>query len=276
MTTDLQIAKMVLPIGSLDAYIQRVNTIPLLTLEEEQLLTQRWYEQKDLVAARRLVMAHLRYVVKVAKSYQGYGLPLADLVQEGNVGLMKAVKRFDPAKGARLVTFAVHWIKAEIHEYVIRNWRIVKIATTKAQRKLFFNLKNYKKQLGWLDQKEVANVAADLNVSLNDVTEMESRLGMEDESFSIANSEMDIAMKEWDPADQYENTLHEQQENAGLQLALSQLDGRSQDILQRRWLSEERATLQDLADQYSISAERVRQLEKNALDKLKKFLTVSP
>ena len=266
------------PQGSIGAYVQSVNSFSKLSAEEEQELAERLFYQGDLEAAKKLVMSHLRFVVYIAKSYAGYGLAQADLIQEGNVGLMKAVKRFDPTVGVRLVSFAVHWIKAEIHEYVIRNWRVVKIATTKAQRKLFFNLRKSKKRLGWFKKEEVEAVAEDLNVSTKDVLEMESRLNAQDHAFDLnANDDED---NNFAPINYLEDKsanveIQIEQENTDLHTknklysALSTLDSRSQDILSSRWLSEPKATLHDLAARYSISAERVRQLEANALKKLK-------
>lgn len=286
MNQELQLASLSLPIGSLDAYIHRVNQIPMLSAEEEQDCAERFHTQGDLEGARRLVLAHLRYVVSVARGYLGYGLPLSDLIQEGNVGLMKAVKRFDPKMGVRLVSFAVHWIKAEIHEYVLRNWRIVKIATTKAQRKLFFNLRQMKTRLGcWLTHDEVKMVAKDLGVSPEDVLIMEQRLSATDASY-----DMPVTEEEGEEFKAPVNYLHDansdpahliEQERSGdhgreqLFLALERLDERSQDILQQRWLAENKATLHDLADKYGVSAERVRQLEKNAMKKLRQYMEES-
>jgi len=266
------------PQGSIGAYVQSVNSFTKLSAEEEQELAERLFYQGDLEAAKKLVMSHLRFVVYIAKSYAGYGLAQADLIQEGNVGLMKAVKRFDPTVGVRLVSFAVHWIKAEIHEYVIRNWRVVKIATTKAQRKLFFNLRKSKKRLGWFKKEEIEAVAEDLNVSTKDVLEMESRLNAQDHSFDLSVNDDDdnnfapmnfLEDKSASVETQIEEENTELHTKNKLYSALSTLDERSQDILSSRWLSEPKATLHDLADRYSISAERVRQLEANALKKLK-------
>lgn len=266
------------PVGSIDAYLNTINTIPMLTLEEEQDLTQRLYEHNDVEAARRLVMSHLRFVARIAKGYMGYGLALSDLIQEGNVGLMKAVKRFNPAVGVRLVTFAVHWIKAEMHEYIIRNWRIVKIATTKAQRKLFFNLRSQKKRLGWFNKAEVEAVAHDLGVKPADVMEMESRLNAHDAAFD-APTEMDdehsfspvhyLEDHATNPADLIETETIADLHNVRLANALQTLDPRSKDIISRRWLSDSKPTLHDLAAEYDISAERIRQIEANAMKKLK-------
>ena len=266
------------PQGSIGAYVQSVNSFSKLSAEEEHELAERLFYKGDLEAAKKLVMSHLRFVAYIAKSYAGYGLAQADLIQEGNVGLMKAVKRFDPTVGVRLVSFAVHWIKAEIHEYVIRNWRVVKIATTKAQRKLFFNLRKNKKRLGWFKKEEVEAVAEDLNVSTKDVLEMESRLNAQDHSFDLSVNDDDdntfapmhfLEDKSTNVETQIEQENTEAHTKNKLYSALSTLDARSQDILSSRWLSEPKATLHDLAARYGISAERVRQLEANALKKLK-------
>lgn len=280
--TSLQTATMTLPIGSIDAYIARVNAIPMLTHEEELEYARRWQESQDVESARRLVLSHLRFVAKVAQGYKGYGLALADLIQEGNIGLMKAVKRFDPTVGVRLVSFAVHWIKAEMHEFILRNWRIVKVATTKAQRKLFFNLRKAKQRLGWFHKEEIDAVAKELNVSTADVMEMETRLNAQDMAFDgFDDDEGDGGMghsmapmhfledKRANPARQLEADDWSTQGRDKLYVALEALDERSQDILQRRWLADSKATLQELADKYSVSPERVRQLEQNAMKKLK-------
>lgn len=282
MSQMLSLSTMNLPIGSLDAYIHRVNQIPMLSLEEEVDCAERFQSQGDLEAARRLVLAHLRYVVRVARGYMGYGLPLGDLIQEGNVGLMKAVKRFDPKLGVRLVSFAVHWIKAEIHQFVIQNWRIVKIATTKAQRKLFFNLRQMKNRLGWFDNAEIDAVAADLGVTREDVMEMEARLNAMDASFEARGEDDESAFKapEYFLHDENSNPLHvleaentEENSREQLQMAFARLDERSQDILNQRWLTEDKSvTLHTLAEKYGVSAERVRQLEKNAMKKLREFM----
>ncbi len=268
----------------LDSYIYAVKSIPILTAEEERELAERFYNEGNLEAARQLVISHLRFVLYVANSYKGYGLPLADLVQEGNVGLMKAVKRFNPTLGVRLVSFAVHWIRAEIHEYILRNWRIVKVVTTKAQRKLFFNLRSMKKRLGWMSHQEVEAVAKDLGVSSKDVIEMEKRLSMQDVAFDApvdSDEEDDIFApvsyledNRYDPAMVIERNEWEEQGHGQLQHAFKKLDKRSQDILQKRWLNEEKATLQELAEQYQVSAERIRQIENNAINKLKKNMTL--
>ncbi len=284
MNLQLQLSTMNVPVGSLDAYIYRVNQIPMLSAEEEQDCAQRFREEGDVEGARQLVLAHLRYVVRVARGYLGYGLALNDLIQEGNVGLMKAVKRFDPKMGVRLVSFAVHWIKAEIHEFVLHNWRIVKIATTKAQRKLFFNMRQMKKRLGWLSREEVDAVANDLGVSREEVLVMEQRLNAMDAPYDGANSDDDEQSYKAVPAGYLHDVNSDpahlfEQENSGTQnreklhLALARLDERSQDILQQRWLLDDKAvTLHTLAEKYGVSAERVRQLEKNAMKKLREYM----
>jgi RNA polymerase sigma-32 factor len=267
--------------GSLDAYLQQINTIPVLSAEEEKELAIRLSEKGDLDAARTLIISHLRFVAHIARGYSGYGLPISDLIQEGNVGLMKAVKRFDPTVGVRLVSFAVYWIRAEIHEFILRNWRIVKVATTKAQRKLFFNLRSSKKRLGWFNQEEVETVARDLGVSTAEVREMESRMSGQDIGFDLRDDDDDDAPtapvaylqdQSQSPADELENTQWEEHNRVRLLNALSTLDERSQDILAQRWLAEDKATLQELADKYGISAERIRQLENNAIKKLRNAL----
>ena len=284
MTLQLQPIVPHLPIGSIDAYIYSVNQIPMLTAEEEQDCATRFQEQGDVEGARSLVLAHLRYVVRVARGYSGYGLPLSDLIQEGNVGLMKAVKRFDPKMGVRLVSFAVHWIKSEIHEYVLQNWRIVKVATTKSQRKLFFNLRQMKKRLGWMNKEEVDAIANDLGVTREDVMVMEQRLNAMDASFDADDSDDDdthcktapatyLQAENSDPAQLYEQDNSGTQSREKLHFALARLDERSQDILQQRWLLDDKAvTLHALADKYNVSAERVRQLEKNAMKKLREYM----
>ena len=286
MSKALAPMQLALPTGSLDAYIQTISHIPVLTAEEEHDLAVRLQEQNDLEAARRLVMSHLRFVAHIARSYSGYGLPQADLIQEGNIGLMKAVKRFDHTKGVRLVSFAVHWIRAEIHEYILKNWRIVKVATTKAQRKLFFNLRSAKKRLGWFTAEEAERVADDLGVPTKTVYEMESRLNGHDVGFDGYNDNDDsnehqaLAPSTYlfdastDPAKQVEHADAEEYSHQRLHYALADLDERSRDILQARWLTEDKATLQELADKYQVSAERIRQLEKNAMKKLKNVLEV--
>ena len=268
-----------LPAGSLDTYISSVNRIPMVSAEEERELALRFQNEDDLDAARQLVMAHLRFVVKVARGYNGYGLPLADLIQEGNIGLMKAVKRFDPAVGVRLVSFAVHWIRAEMHEYILRNWRIVKIATTKAQRKLFFNLRSAKKRLGWMNKDEVDAVAKDLGVTSKDVMEMEMRMSNYDASFDgVVNDDDDentfapiayLEDKSTGPEEQLELTQVEDLHQERLQHAIAALDDRSRDIIAKRWLTDNKATLHELAAEYDVSAERIRQIENNAMNKLR-------
>ncbi len=266
------------PLGSLDAYLERVSRIPVLGRDDERALAERFRSQGDLHAARELVLSHLRFVVHIARGYSGYGLPMGDLIQEGNVGLMKAVKRFDPGLNVRLVSFAVHWIRAEIHEYVLRNWRLVKIATTKAQRKLFFNLRRLKKNLSWLTAEETLAVARDLGVSPGEVTEMEKRLAARDLSFDPAPDADDeelyspaayLPAPEADPAEQVEDAESAEDSSERLRGALSRLDARSRDIVQRRWMSEDKATLHELAGEYGISAERIRQIESSALGKLR-------
>ncbi|GAC24793.1 RNA polymerase sigma-32 factor [Paraglaciecola mesophila KMM 241] len=278
MTTDMRALTLTVPqTGSIETYVQAVSSINMLTAEEERGLAERLQQEDDLLAARKLIMSHLRFVVHIAKSYSGYGLPQADLIQEGNIGLMKAVRRFDPTVGVRLVSFAVHWIKAEIHEFVLRNWRIVKVATTKAQRKLFFNLRKNKKRLGWFTHAEVQKVASDLGVSEKEVLQMEARMSSHDQAFDLsadddesgsfapvqfledksADVETDVVNADWDAT-----------ASQKLYSAIKTLDERSQHIIQTRWLSDDKTTLQDLADKYQVSAERVRQIEKNAMKKL--------
>ena len=265
---------------NLGAYISTVNQIPILTADQEKELAERYYYDQDLDAAKMLVMSHLRFVVHIARSYAGYGLPQGDLIQEGNLGLMKAVKRFDPNMGVRLVSFAVHWIKAEIHEYVIRNWRIVKIATTKAQRKLFFNLRSLKKSSKKLTLAEAQSIADDLNVTAEQVLEMEGRLTAYDAAFEAQGDDDDegsthvapalyLEDNRYDPARLIENEDYEEQSTSALHEAMDQLDDRSRNILQRRWLDDEKSTLHELAAEYNVSAERIRQLEKNAMEKIK-------
>ena len=268
-----------LSVGSFDAYISVVNQTTKLTSEQERELAIRFHEHGDLEAARELVMANLRFVVHVARGYAGYGLALNDIVQEGNIGLMKAVKRFDPNVGVRLVSFAVHWIRAEIHEYVIKNWRVVKVATTKAQRKLFFNLRKSKKNLGWLSHDEAKAIASNLDVKLEIVYEMEKRLGGQDMTFDAPvdgdDEKVTVAPSSYlkqsnaDPALLLENADWEEHGQDQLTQALAGLDERSRDILTNRWLSDKKMTLHDLADRYHVSAERIRQLEKKAMKKLK-------
>ncbi|RDE18990.1 RNA polymerase sigma factor RpoH [Motiliproteus coralliicola] len=282
MGTSLQPMDLMSPGRNLDAYISTVSAIPILSPEEERSLTERLYYQQDLEAARQLVMSHLRFVVHIAKSYSGYGLNQADLIQEGNVGLMKAIKRFDPRVGVRLVSFAVHWIKAEMHEFILKNWRIVKVATTKAQRKLFFNLRSSKKSLSWLTNDEVDAMATDLKVEPAVVREMERRMSASDAAFDLGvdddNEEAYKAPayyledKRNDPARLVEDAQWDQDTNARLASAIGDLDERSRNILVQRWLSEEKATLHELAAEYQVSAERIRQLEKNAMKKVRAVL----
>lgn len=276
MSKDLVPQNVLTPGANLDAYVQAVNSIAVLTPEQEQELAHRLFDEGDVDAARQLVMAHLRFVTYVARSYSGYGLQEADLIQEGNVGLMKAVRRFDPSYGVRLVSFAVHWIKAEIHEFILKNWRIVKIATTKPQRKLFFNLRGAKKRLGWMNEAEIADVARDLGVAPEDVRQMESRMAYYDEAFELDTDDEDgyspsqyLDDPDVDPAMMVEESNFEKVQRERLAAAFSNLDDRSREIMQRRWLSDKKATLHELADDFSISAERVRQLERNALKKLR-------
>ena len=279
MNTSLAPIDQLVPGASIGAYVQTVSSIPVLSVEQERELAEDLHRNNNLEAARRLVMSHLRFVVHIARSYSGYGLNEADLIQEGNVGLMKAVKRFDPQRGVRLVSFAVHWIKAEIHEFILRNWRIVKVATTKAQRKLFFNLRGQKKQLGWLSQKEAEAVAEDLGVDVREVQSMEGRLSARDLTYDTpVDADDDEAWqspanyledKSQDPALIVENTEWSDNGKQALHLALRDLDERSQDILTSRWLSEKKLTLHELAEKYGVSAERVRQLEQNAMKKLR-------
>jgi len=279
MGTSLQPVDMLVPGRNLDAYVQAVSSIAVLSVQQEKELAERLYYKSDLEAARQLIMSHLRFVVHIAKSYSGYGLPLADLIQEGNVGMMKAVKRFNPEVGVRLVSFAVHWIKAEIHEFILRNWRIVKVATTKAQRKLFFNLRSAKKSLSWLTNDEVHAVANDLGVDSHVVREMEGRMAGQDTAFDgYADDDDDKSYQapayyledlDANPAAQVEESDWTASSEGMLRNALSQLDERSRDILEKRWLLDEKSTLHELADEYGVSAERIRQLEKNAMKKLK-------
>lgn len=285
MNTALQALDITSPVGNIDAYIQMTRRIPLLSQQEEQELAERWYNNQDLAAARQLVLSHLRFVVSIARSYNGYGLTQADLIQEGNIGLMKAVKRFNPGVGVRLVSFAIHWIKAEMHEFIIRNWRIVKMATTKAQRKLFFNLRSAKQKLGWGTASEIQAIADDLKVQPAEVRDMELRMSNHDAGFDGDTVDQSshteathfvpanyLADHRYDPAIQIELLDSTEQSQQGLHAALSTLDSRSQDIVTKRWLIANKATLQDLAEEYQVSAERIRQLEKNAFSKLKAAL----
>lgn len=279
MGTNLQPIDILAPGQNLAAYVQTVNRFSVLSAEEENELAEDLYYRENVDAARRLVLAHLRFVVHIAKSYSGYGLAQGDLIQEGNVGLMKAVKRFNPERGVRLISFAVHWVKAEIHEFILRNWRIVKIATTKAQRKLFFNLRGKKKNLGWLSYDEAVAVAKDLDVSVKHVQDMEGRLTAYDAGFDAGADDDDdsaylapanyLEDKRFDPAAMVEKLDWDSSNVNGLEGALVQLDDRSRDILQKRWLSDEKQTLHQLASEYGVSAERIRQLEKNAMKKIR-------
>ena len=268
------------PLGSLDAYISAVHRVPMLSPEDEQALARDYIDNENVESARKMVMSHLRFVVHVARGYSGYGLQISDLIQEGNIGLMKAVKRFDPDQGVRLVSFAVHWIRAEMHEYILRNWRIVKVATTKAQRKLFFNLRKSKKRLGWMNNDEVNTVARELGVPAATVREMESRLSGRDIAFDAPVDDDEDAKpspvmfledhQNADPYDSLEGDSEEESSLDTLQRGMEKLDERSRDIIQRRWLIEgEKATLQDLADEYGVSAERIRQIEANAMKKMR-------
>jgi len=279
MGTSLQPVGVLAPGANLNAYIQSVTGFAILSAAEEKQLAEELYYHENVESARRMVMAHLRFVVHIAKTYSGYGLSQADLIQEGNVGLMKAVKRFNPERGVRLVSFAVHWIKAEMHEFILRNWRIVKVATTKAQRKLFFNLRSSKKRLAWLNNAEAGAIAKDLDVDVKHVHEMEGRLSAYDAAFDAGADEDDetaykapahyLEDKRFDPAQQLEDANWEENNVNNLTVALGGLDERSRDILQQRWLSEKKSTLHDLAAQYGVSAERIRQLEKNAMKKVR-------
>ena len=268
------------PGRDLESYVQTVGAFPLLTVEAEQELARRLFYEQDVDAARQLVLSHLRFVVHVARGYSGYGLAQGDLIQEGNLGLMKAVKRFDPTYGVRLVSFAVHWIKAEIHEFILRNWRIVRVATTKAQRKLFFNLRGYKKRLGWMTPDEVRAVASDLGVDTEEVLRMESRLSAHDMCFDGEDDddESPLAPAQFleddslDPARLVADEDFSDNSTAGLSEAMTALDVRSRDILQRRWLNDDKATLHELAAEYQVSAERIRQIEQNAMRKLRRSL----
>ena len=276
---DIMALQPALPTGSIEAYIHAVNEIPMLSAEEEQALARRLLDDNDIDAARQLVMSHLRFVVRVARGYRGYGLPQSDLIQEGNIGLMKAVKRFNPELGVRLVSFAVHWIRAEIHEFILRNWRIVKVATTKAQRKLFFNLRSSKKRLGWMNQDEVDAVARDLGVSAADVLEMEKRLSVFDASYDgpgDAGPEAETVSPAGyledgraSPEEQLAMEQADQDNRQKLAAALQSLDERSREIISRRWLNEDKSTLHTLAAEYGVSAERIRQLEMNAMNKMR-------
>jgi RNA polymerase sigma-32 factor len=283
LVTRNQTLALPLPTGNLDQYIHAAFSVPVLSAEEERSLARRLRNESDLDAARQLVMSHLRFVVRVARGYSGYGLALGDLIQEGNIGLMKAVKRFDPEIGVRLVSFAVHWVRAEIHEFILRNWRIVKVATTKAQRKLFFNLRSKKQRLGWMNQEEVNAIAADLGVKPETVLEMESRLSGQDIGFDPVTADDDEDSHHYAPAAYLTDasndpalTLEEHDSSSrnshNLAAALARLDDRSRAILEARWLTDEKSTLHELAARYDVSAERIRQIEKNAINKLKQSM----
>ena len=284
MSTALQLPASTLPVGNLAAYRQAVFSLPMLSAEKERELAERYRNERDLDAAWELVTAHLRFVIRIARGYDGYGLAQADLIQEGNIGLMKAVKRFDPNVGVRLVSFAVHWVRAEIHEFILRNWRIVKVATTKAQRKLFFNLRSSRKRLGWMSRTEVEDIAADLGVEPRVVMEMEQRLSAHDASYDPLvdhDPENDrpspsgyLQDLRFEPAARVEDDDWEVYSEARLAEALEALDDRSRSIIVRRWLAERKMTLQELADEYGVSAERIRQLEKNALERLRKLIDI--
>ena len=282
MGTSLQPSQINSPGKDIESYLSSVHSIPILTKEQEQELALKLYEEDDLDAARQLVIHHLRFVVHIARSYQGYGLPLGDIIQEGNVGLMKAVDKYDPHRGVKVVSFAVHWIKAEIHEYILKNWRLVKIATTKAQRKLFFNLRSKKKSLDWLTKDEAEKIASDLNVEVKDVLHMENRLSSNDSSFDapapsgdddeVMSPSQYLEDKRFDPEVIVASEQADQVNKEELISALRMLDDRSKDILQRRYLTDDKATLHELAAEYNVSAERVRQIENSALKKLKSLM----
>ena len=282
MGTSLQPSQINSPGKDIESYLSTVHSIPILTKEQEQELALKLFEEDDLDAARQLVIHHLRFVVHIARSYQGYGLPLGDIIQEGNVGLMKAVDKYDPHRGVKVVSFAVHWIKAEIHEYILKNWRLVKNATTKAQRKLFFNLRSKKKSLDWLTKDEAEKIASDLNVEVKDVLHMENRLSSNDSSFDapapsgdddeVMSPSQYLEDKRFDPEVIVASEQADQVNKEELISALRMLDDRSKDILQRRYLTDDKATLHELADEYNVSAERVRQIENSALKKLKSLM----
>lgn len=284
MSTNMRAMALSVPqSGSIETYIQAVSRIDMLSVEEERELASRLQRDEDIESARKLVMSHLRFVVHIAKSYSGYGLPQADLIQEGNIGLMKAVKRFDPTVGVRLVSFAVHWIKAEIHEFVLKNWRIVKVATTKAQRKLFFNLRKNKKRLGWFTHDEVQKVAEELGVSTKEVLQMEARMSSQDQAFDLSADDDEsgnfapvqfLEDKSADVESEVINNDWDTNASKRLHNAIKTLDERSQHIIQTRWLSDDKLTLQDLAEKYQVSAERVRQIEKNAMKKLQNAMVI--
>ena len=284
MTQSLPIPIELSSSDNLTAYMRAVNAAPILTAEREYELATRFQQEDDIEAARELVLSHLRHVVKVARGFMGYGLPLTDLIQEGSIGLMKAVKRFDPNRDVRLVSFAVHWIRAEIYDYVLRNWRMVKVATTKAQRKLFFNLRKSRARLGWMNDSEVEKLAGDLDVGTGVVREMESRLSGNDVAFDAMVDQDDdesylapsqhLGDSRFDPEIVVGNQERESERHQQLSLAMAELDDRSKDIVSRRWLGDEKPTLHDLADEYGVSAERIRQIEKRAMEKMKKVITI--
>ncbi len=282
MSTNILPVDVLSPGANLEAYIQAVNSVPMLSKEEEAELANRLYHDGDVEAARRLVLGHMRFVVYVARSYSGYGLSEADLIQEGNVGLMKAVKRFNPEYGVRLVSFAVHWIKAEMHEYILKNWRIVKVATTKAQRKLFFNLRSSKQSLGWMNEQEVQDIAGDLGVDAAVVRQMEGRLSSRDEAYDTGPDDEEMIVRpaqylseeDANPADIVESQVTSQFQHQQLHSAFAELDERAQEIMRRRWLTDQKSTLHELAAEFGVSAERVRQLEQNALKKLRKHIAL--
>lgn len=286
MNNDISIQKIgSLPLGNLDAFIRYANSLPMLSAKEEHALALSLQQTGDLEAAKKLVVAHLRYVIKVAKGYNGYGLPLGDLIQEGNIGLMKAVKKFDPDHGVRLVSFAVHWIKAEIHEFIIKNWKIVKIATTKAQRKLFFNLRSMKSRLGWFTNEEINTVATDLGVKPHEVVAMEQRLNSTDDAFDTTNGEEENGTQAYlspvsyltsateEPSTALEKSQTSNNSMHNLHVALEKIDARGKAILERRWLQEKKSTLHELAKEFAVSPERIRQLEKKALNELQEFIS---
>ena len=284
MTNSLPMPVDLVPGDNLVSYMRAVNSAPILSAEREYDLATRYQEDGDLEAARELVLSHLRHVVKVARGFMGYGLPLTDLIQEGSIGLMKAVKRFDPSRDVRLVSFAVHWIRAEIYDYVLRNWRMVKVATTKAQRKLFFNLRKSRARLGWMNDEEVAQLASDLDVDAGTVREMESRLSSTDVAFdALVDQDEDesylapsqhLGDSRFDPEIVVGNNERETERHEQLTLALAELDDRSKDIVTRRWLSDNKPTLHELAEEYGVSAERIRQIEKRAMEKMKSVITI--
>jgi len=284
MTRNLPIAINLYASENLASYMRAVNTAPVLTAEREYELAVRYREDGDLEAARELVLSHLRHVAKVARGFMGYGFPLTDLIQEGSIGLMKAVKRYDPTRDVRLVSFAIHWIRAEIYDYVLRNWRMVKVATTKAQRKLFFNLRKSRERLGWMNDAEVTKLANELNVESETVREMEGRLSSNDVAFDAFSDQDDdelylspsqhLGDSRYDPANVVSRLEQQSEANNQLSLAFEKLDDRSRDIVSRRWLDDEKPTLHELADEYGVSAERIRQIEKRAMEKMKSVISI--